>query len=111
MCFDPKNLERLAQRFKVLGEPTRLQILAALCDQERSVQDICQRTGLGQANTSRHLRLMKDAKVVSCRKKGVWRYYRIVEPEILSLCFIPHEVPKQLKILDSSDPTHVEAVG
>lgn len=110
MCFDPKNLERLAQRFKVLGEPTRLQILAALCDRERSVQDICQRTGVSQANVSKHLRLMKDAGVVAFRKRGVWRYYRIVEPEVLSLCFTTNEALKQAEKLNWLDPSHMEGV-
>ena len=86
MTIHPHDLEQLAQHFKILGEPTRLQILSTLCNQERSVQDICQQTGLHQANASKHLRLMKDAGVVTCRKKGIWRYYRIVAPEVLSLC-------------------------
>lgn len=86
MAFHPHDLEQLAQHFKILGEPARLQILSTLCDQERSVQDICQQTGLHQANASKHLRLMKDAGVVTCRKKGIWRYYRIIAPEVLSLC-------------------------
>ncbi len=80
------ELERLANRFKILAEPTRLQILMAICDQERSVQDICDRTGLHQGNVSKHLRLMKDAKVVACRRDGVWRYYHVVDTELLGLC-------------------------
>lgn len=86
MHFHPHDLEQLAQRFKILSEPARLQILGTLCDQESSVQEICQRTGLHQANASKHLRLMTDAGVVTYRKRGIWRYYRILAPEVLSLC-------------------------
>lgn len=81
-----KDLEGLANRFKALADPSRLQILAAICDRERSVQEICESTGLHQGNVSKHLRLMKDAGVVACRRDGVWRYYRVIDTELLSLC-------------------------
>lgn len=86
IALDLHEFEVLASRFKILAEPTRLQILTALCNQERSVQEICDRTGLLQGNVSKHLRLMKDAGVVACRREGVWRYYRVVDTELLSLC-------------------------
>lgn len=95
MRFNSQDLERLAQRFKILGEPTRLQILSEICDQELSVHEICQQTGLHQANASKHLRLMKDAGVVACRKEGVRRYYRIAAPEIQNLCLHVHEALRQ----------------
>jgi len=86
IVFNPSELETLASRFKILAEPARLQILTALCHQERSVQDICDRTGLLQGNVSKHLRLMKDAGVVACRRAGIWRYYRVIDTELLALC-------------------------
>ncbi len=95
MVFNDGELESIASRFKILAEPARLQILAALCNQERSVQDICDRTGLLHANVSKHLRLMKDTGVVACRRAGAWRYYRVIDTELLALC--PHlkQVPNQ----------------
>ncbi|MGI0484090.1 ArsR/SmtB family transcription factor [Pantanalinema rosaneae CENA516] len=93
IVFNPGELERLASRFKILAEPTRLQILGALCNQERSVQEICDRTGLLQGNVSKHLRLMKDAGVVACRRDGVWRYYRVIDTELLALCRYRRQPP------------------
>jgi DNA-binding transcriptional ArsR family regulator len=93
MALNPKELEALASRFKILAEPARLQILMAICDQERSVQDICDRTGLHQGNVSKHLRLMKAAGVVDCRREGVWRYYRVIDTELLSLCARTRQSP------------------
>lgn len=86
ITLSPGEIELLANRFKILAEPTRLQILAAICHQERSVQEICDRTGLLQGNVSKHLRLMKSAGVVACRREGVWRYYRVIDTELLALC-------------------------
>ncbi|NKB17624.1 MAG: winged helix-turn-helix transcriptional regulator [Pseudanabaena sp. CRU_2_10] len=80
------ELQAMADRFKILAEPTRLQILMAICDRERSVQEICDRTGLHRGNVSKHLRLMKDAGVVACRRDSVWRYYRVIDTDLLALC-------------------------
>jgi DNA-binding transcriptional ArsR family regulator len=91
IVISPAELESIANRFKALAEPTRLHILAAICDQERTVQDICDRTGLHQANVSKHLRLMKEAGVLACRREGSWRYYRVIDTELLALC--PHLSP------------------
>jgi DNA-binding transcriptional ArsR family regulator len=86
ITLNSSELETLANRFKALSDPNRLQILMAICNQERSVQGICDRTGLNQGNVSKHLRLMKDAGVVGCRREGVWRFYRVIDTELLALC-------------------------
>lgn len=93
ITLDAHELEVLAGRFKILAEPARLQILAALCTHERNVQEICDLTGLLQANVSKHLRLMKDAGVVTFRREGIWRYYRVVDTELLSLCAQTRQFP------------------
>lgn len=97
IVFNPGELEVIASRFKILAEPARLQILAALCSQEHSVQEICDRTGLLQGNVSKHLRLMKDAGVVACRREGIWRYYRVIDTELLALCPHPQQLPDLLE--------------
>lgn len=81
-----QQLERLADRFKILSEPSRLQILQAICQDERTVGDICDRTKLNQANVSKHLQLLKSAGVVACRRVGICRYYRIIDLDLLNLC-------------------------
>ena len=81
-----QQLEKLAERFKILSEPSRLQILQAICDRERSVSEICDRTKLNQANVSKHLQLLKSAGVVACRRVGICRYYRIIDLDLLNLC-------------------------
>ena len=51
----PALVDELAERFKALGESARLQLLLALRGGERSVSDLVESTGLGQANVSKHL--------------------------------------------------------
>lgn len=86
MTLNPQEFENLAERFKLLSEPTRLQILSAICQGEYNVNDICQRTGLRQANVSKHLHLLKTAGVVACRRVGPCRYYRVIDRDLMNLC-------------------------
>jgi ArsR family transcriptional regulator len=83
---DDEQLEHIAERFRILGEPMRLRILAALKDAELSVTDLVQATGSTQANVSRHLQALRQARVVKRRKKGTWVYYSIADPTVFELC-------------------------
>jgi DNA-binding transcriptional ArsR family regulator len=80
------SFEQLADRFKLLSDSSRLQILAVLCQQECHVAGICDRTGLNQANVSKHLQVLKLSGIVACRRVGTCRYYRIVDPDLINLC-------------------------
>lgn len=99
LALEPHELENLANRFKILSEPSRLQILSVICNSECKVQEICDRTGLSQANVSKHLHLLKNAGVVACRRVGVCRYYRVIDPDLLTLCMRARQNP------DSSQPS------
>lgn len=78
--------ESVARYFSVLGEPTRVRILHALCPQERCVSDILRVTGLTQANASRHLGLLYQAGLLSRRRAGNQVFYRVADPMHLDLC-------------------------
>lgn len=78
--------EAVARYFSVLGEPTRLRILHALCQEERCVNEIIQVTGLAQANASRHLGLMYQAGMLSRRREGTQVFYKVADPVYLELC-------------------------
>ncbi|PSN14308.1 ArsR family transcriptional regulator [filamentous cyanobacterium CCP5] len=78
--------ERLADRFRLLSDPSRLRILSIICQGERNVTEICAMTGLHQANVSKHLQLLKAAGAVACRRVGSCRHYRIIDDDLLALC-------------------------
>jgi DNA-binding transcriptional ArsR family regulator len=80
------QLEELANRFKILSDPSRLHIIQAICIHERTVTEICDHTQLNQANVSKHLQFLKIAGVVACRRVGNCRYYRIIDADLLKLC-------------------------
>ena len=78
----------VAERFKALGEPARLQILDALRRRELTVSEIIDVTGLGQANVSKHLQLLHSLGFVSRRKDGLYVYYSIGDKDVFQLCDI-----------------------
>ncbi|HEX6135493.1 MAG TPA: metalloregulator ArsR/SmtB family transcription factor [Longimicrobiales bacterium] len=82
----PELLDLIADRFKVLGEPARLNILNSLREGERTVTDIMDATGLGQANVSRHLQLLHGLGFVERRKDGLYVYYRLADDDVFTLC-------------------------
>jgi len=77
------RLEAMADRFRMLSEPSRLRILDAIGEDEVNVQEICDRTGFKQANVSRHLRLLRDINAIACRQTGHYHYYRVIDPIVL----------------------------
>jgi DNA-binding transcriptional ArsR family regulator len=81
-------IEHVAERFRILGDATRLSILSVLRARgELSVGEICAALeGSSQANISKHLRTLHDAGIVSRRREGTSAYYMIADPSIAKLC-------------------------
>jgi ArsR family transcriptional regulator len=80
------NARFIAERFKALGDPMRLRLLQALRDGERSVGELAERTGGGQANVSKHLQVLFQQGYVDRRKEGTTSWYRITDPEVFTMC-------------------------
>ena len=78
--------ESVARYFSVLGEPTRLRILYALCHDEKCVNEIIRATSLAQANASRHLGLMYQAGMLTRRREGTQVFYKVADPMYIELC-------------------------
>jgi ArsR family transcriptional regulator, arsenate/arsenite/antimonite-responsive transcriptional repressor len=68
-----------ARLLKALADPTRLRILSLLSRHEGEVCvfEIVESFTLEQPTISHHLRILRDAGLVDCRKKGLWAYYYV----------------------------------
>lgn len=84
--FTPRTLELVADRFKVLGEPTRLRLLDALRGRERTVGELVEMVETSQANVSKHLGILRRHHMVRRRKEGVHTHYSIADPVIFEIC-------------------------
>jgi DNA-binding transcriptional ArsR family regulator len=81
-------MDLVAQHFRALSEPARLQILDALRDGERTVGELIEITGLGQANASKHLQILQTLGFTTRRKEGLHVYYGLADEGVLRLCEI-----------------------
>ena len=84
--LSPDTLQLVADFFKVLSESSRLQIVCSLKQGQKNVSEIIEATGLGQANVSKHLKILAQAGVVSRQQQGVCVYYKIANSFVFELC-------------------------
>jgi len=79
------NIRFKSTVFHALSDPIRLEIVAYLRDGEKCVCEIVPHLKLIQPLVSRHLKILKDAGMVRCRKDGTKRMYSIVDPKIFNV--------------------------
>ncbi len=84
--LSPVALAMIADFFKMLSEVSRLEIVCALKQGPLTVGQIIESTGLGQANVSKHLKLLTNAGILSRTQQGVNVLYTIANPVIFPLC-------------------------
>lgn len=79
------DAEGLARVFKALGDPNRLRLLSLIASHEGGEACVCDLTeplDLSQPTVSHHLRVLREAGLVSSERRGTWVHYSLV-PEAL----------------------------
>ena len=74
-----EDFEGQGQLFKAIADPYRLRMLATLARAPEEVC-VCDFTGalpLNQSTVSHHLRILREAGLVTCERRGTWVYYRL----------------------------------
>jgi DNA-binding transcriptional ArsR family regulator len=79
-------LEKIADVFRLLAEPTRLAILQELKSGPKTVGALVESLGLSQANVSKQLKIMFDGGFLGREKDGVTVWYSINDEMVLPLC-------------------------
>lgn len=69
------DLAASARLFHALSDETRLAVVLRLRDGERCVCDLMDAVDAAQSRLSFHLKVLRDAGVVDCRREGRWAYY------------------------------------
>ena len=94
-------VEQIAQRFRVIGEPTRIRLLDRLREGEASVQTLTDALGTTQQNASKHLSVLYTNGIVSRRREGNRVLYAIADDSVLELCEkVCGGLRRQLAVLD-----------
>ncbi len=84
-----KPKRRLYQQFsriaKAVSSPSRLELLEILAQGERSVEALAKEADLSVANTSHHLQVLREVRLVEARKEGLFVHYRLSGGEVEAL--------------------------
>ena len=81
-----RTRERMAARFRALGDPTRLRILERLFRSPASVGEILGEVGGTQANVSKHLAVLRSGGLVRRHREGSRTIYRIGDASLERIC-------------------------
>ncbi len=80
--FKTQIFEQLARIGKAVASPQRLEILDLLSQSPRTVESLARETGLSVANTSRHLQILRAARLVEAERDGVFVSYRLADEAV-----------------------------
>jgi DNA-binding transcriptional ArsR family regulator len=84
-AISEKETEKLALTFKIMGDPTRLNIILALRSDEMCVCDIAAFLGLSESAVSHQLRRLRELALVRSRREGQILYYTLDDKHVLDL--------------------------
>ena len=75
-------LTEMAEMFKVLGDATRLRIINALLLAELCTCDLAAVTGMSAPAVAHHLKILRQTRLVKCRKEGKIVYYSLCDGHV-----------------------------
>ncbi|HEV2349079.1 MAG TPA: metalloregulator ArsR/SmtB family transcription factor [Terriglobia bacterium] len=84
--LNPKVIEAVARRFRVLGEPQRLRILQVLETGPRTVTQLVEELEANQPNVSRHLQALFETGLIARERSGNSIVYSVSDPVVFKLC-------------------------
>ena len=79
---DEDTLIDLSELFKVFGDSTRIKILTALSHGELCVCDLSKLVGMTSSAVSHQLKILRSAKLVSCRRDGKTVFYALADDHV-----------------------------
>jgi len=83
--LEDEIIDRLAETFKALSDPTRVKIVFSLLNDELCVCEISEVIGMSQSAVSHQLRKLKDLRLVKRRKSSKMVYYSLDDDHIRKL--------------------------
>ena len=86
------SIDLQAKLFRGFADPSRLSILLALREGERTVSDLVETTGFTQPNVSNHLSCLRDCGLVTVRQQGRFAYYSLSDDRVAKLLLLADEL-------------------
>src|SRR5574344_1708426 len=82
---EENELYDLAELFKVFGDSTRIRILFVLFEAEVCVCDLAETLNMTQSAISHQLRILKQSKLVKCRREGKSMFYALAGDHVKTI--------------------------
>ena len=82
---EKETLDAIAELFKAFGDPTRVEILSLLLQQERCVGDIAEAIGLSQSAVPHQLRILKQIHLIKYRRDGKNMLYSLADDHVRTI--------------------------
>ena len=83
--FKNQLFEQFARIGKALASGRRLELLELLAQGERTVEELATQSGMSVANTSLHLKALREAQLVDVRRQGLYAHYRLTSDRVFAL--------------------------
>lgn len=80
-----EELDKLANLFKIFGDPTRIRILFVLFEAEICVCDLARALNMTQSAISHQLRILKQSHLVKNRRDGKTIFYSLADEHVRSI--------------------------
>ena len=81
----------LVAMFKALGDPVRLRLVSMIASHEGGEACVCHLAPafeLSQPTISHHLRVLREAGLLTCQRRGTWVFYRVVPAALARLAAV-----------------------
>ena len=82
---EKQTLEQIAELFKAFADPTRVQILSLLVDEELCVNEITEAVELTQSAISHQLRILKQMHLIKFRREGKNILYSLADDHVKTI--------------------------
>lgn len=92
-------MDLLEQQLKAMADKNRLTLLSCMKNGEVCVCDFMEVLGISQPAVSQQLKKLKDAGIITERKEGTWKYYRLAED-------LPNVVKVVIDAIEANDTCH-----
>lgn len=84
--------EKTNEVLRAIAHPVRIKIIEKLYKNPACVCSLNEDIDYSQANISKHLRILKNANIVECKKEGMYRYYKLTDEKVIKIIKLAEEI-------------------
>jgi rhodanese-related sulfurtransferase len=102
--FKDAIYEQFARIGKAVSSPKRLELLDLICQSEKTVEVLAREAGIGVANASQHLQVLRAARLIEATKDGLFVRYRLADQAVC-------EFFRSMRVLAEGQLAEVEMIS